>query len=128
MFIFRLEIGVVPNSRSFSVSKLASCQFHAHFLSRNWRRANFMLIFCLEIGVVPISCSFSVSKLTPCQFRTLILRKKHPTCVRCHNYTVQDIGFLFLFRLLILLVGKFSLLTTFGVMPALIRLYNFGSI
>lgn len=73
------------------------------------------IVFYLEISVVPNSHLNS-------------LPKKHPTCVRCHNYTVQDIGFLFLFKLLILLVGKFSLLTTFGVMPALIRLYNFGSI
>lgn len=63
-----LEIGVVPISCSFFVSKLASCQIHAHFLSRNWRRANFMLIFYLEIGAVPNSCSFSALKLAPCQF------------------------------------------------------------
>lgn len=58
------EIGIVPNSRVFSLSKLASCKIHAHFPHRNWRRAKFTHIFRLEIGAVPISLS-NLHKKTP---------------------------------------------------------------
>ena len=65
------EFGAVQISPLFSLANLAPCKFHRHFLSRNWRRANFTTIFPHEIGAMPISTSFSLTKLASCQFHHL---------------------------------------------------------
>lgn len=81
-----------------------------------------------ELMITLVTCLLRILRKVNYCIKENAISIVYSLCLWLNFYTVHDIGFGFLFSCFTLLLRKFSRLTTFGVIPRLIRLYSFVSI